>query len=151
MLMAGIDALVLRGHAPWTLHHLHADHETLKPAAQSKRIAYPKPDGVISFDLLTSVSRSGTNHVEDQPCHLVLKDAAVPNRVNLPIYDGPEAKYCPAGVYEYVDDEKLPGGKRLQINAQNCVHCKTCSIKDPTQNIVWVTPQGGGGPLYQGT
>jgi electron-transferring-flavoprotein dehydrogenase len=111
------------------------------------KIAYPKPDGVISFDRLSSVFLSNTNHEEDQPVHLTLKDAAVPIDINLRLYDAPEQRYCPAGVYEFVADES-GGGKRLQINAQNCVHCKTCDIKDPTQNIHWVTPEGGGGPNY---
>ncbi len=146
-LMFGIDQLLFRGKAPWTLHHTAADHEKLKPAAECQRITYPKPDGVISFDRLSSVYLSNTNHEEDQPCHLTLKDASVPIRVNLARYDAPEQRYCPAGVYEIVRDEagEYP---HLQINAQNCVHCKSCDIKDPTQNIVWVTPQGGEGPNY---
>ncbi len=148
-LMVGIDQVVFGGKAPWTLHHQHADHETLINAADAKPITYPKPDGVLTFDRLSSVFISNTNHEEDQPAHLTLKDAKVPVAINLSRYDGPEARYCPAGVYEYV--EKTEGAevtKRLQINAQNCVHCKTCDIKDPTQNIVWVTPEGGGGPNY---
>jgi electron-transferring-flavoprotein dehydrogenase len=145
-LMVGIDQVVFGGKAPWTLHHQHADHETLINAADAKPITYPKPDGVLTFDRLSSVFISNTNHEEDQPAHLTLKDASVPVAINLARFDGPEARYCPAGVYEYV--EKPEGGKRLQINAQNCVHCKTCDIKDPTQNIVWVTPEGGGGPNY---
>ena len=147
--MTGIDQILFRGKAPWTLHHAHADHECLKPAANYKPIAYPRPDGKLTFDRLTSVFISNTNHAEDQPIHLTLKDASVPVNVNLARYAGPEARYCPAGVYEYVAAEG--GGEntmRLQINAQNCVHCKTCDIKDPTQNIVWVTPEGGGGPNY---
>jgi len=146
-LMVGVDQVVLRGQAPWTLHHDHADHETLKTRSEAEPIAYPKPDGVITFDCLSSVFISNTNHAEDQPCHLTLKDAGVPIQVNLELYDAPEQRYCPAGVYEIVRDAdgKNP---RLQINAQNCVHCKTCDIKDPTQNIVWVTPEGGGGPNY---
>jgi electron-transferring-flavoprotein dehydrogenase len=112
------------------------------------RIDYPKPDGVLTFDRLSSVFLSNTNHEEDQPAHLTLRDPAVPVAVNLATYDGPESRYCPAGVYEFVDAEA--GGKRLQINAQNCVHCKTCDIKDPRQNIRWVTPEGGGGPNYPG-
>ncbi|MGQ0511506.1 MAG: electron transfer flavoprotein-ubiquinone oxidoreductase [Betaproteobacteria bacterium] len=146
-LMVGIDQVVFGGKAPWTLRHDHADHETLKRKAEVEPIAYPKPDGVLSFDRLTSVSFSATNHGEDQPIHLTLKDASVPVGVNLALYDAPEQRYCPAGVYEIVRDD---GGAnpRLQINAQNCVHCKTCDIKDPTQNIVWVTPEGGGGPNY---
>jgi electron-transferring-flavoprotein dehydrogenase len=145
-LLFGIDQIVFRGKAPWTLHHAHADHETLKSAADCTPIQYPKPDGVISFDRLSSVFISNTNHEEDQPAHLTLKNATVPVDTNLRLYDGPESRYCPAGVYEYV--EKTDGGKQLQINAQNCVHCKTCDIKDPTQNIVWVVPEGGGGPNY---
>ncbi len=144
-LMVGIDQVVFRGKAPWTLHHTHADHECLKPAAECQPILYPKPDNVLTFDRLSSVFISNTNHNEHQPAHLTLKNANVPTEVNLAKYAGPESRYCPAGVYEFVDD----GGKeRLQINAQNCVHCKTCDIKDPTQNIVWVTPEGGGGPNY---
>ena len=146
-IMTGIDQIVLRGKAPWTLHHSHADHACLKPAANYRPIAYPKPDGKLSFDRLSSVFISNTNHAEDQPVHLTLKDASVPVNVNLAKYAGPEARYCPAGVYEYVPTEG-DGTPRLQINAQNCVHCKTCDIKDPTQNIVWVTPEGGGGPNY---
>ncbi|MFN3628932.1 MAG: electron transfer flavoprotein-ubiquinone oxidoreductase [Casimicrobiaceae bacterium] len=130
----------------WTLRHGKADHETLKPADQMPRIDYPKPDGVITFDKLSSVFLSNTNHEEDQPVHLRLRDASIPVKHNLARYAGPESRYCPAGVYEYVDTED--GGKRLQINAQNCVHCKTCDIKDPLQNIHWVTPEGGGGPVY---
>ncbi|HPF47773.1 MAG: electron transfer flavoprotein-ubiquinone oxidoreductase [Alphaproteobacteria bacterium] len=129
---------------PWTFSH-DRDNECLKPAAECEKIAYPKPDGVVTFDKLSSVFLSNTNHAEDQPCHLRLKDESVPVTVNYQIYDGPEARFCPAGVYEFLTD----GGKpRLQINAQNCVHCKTCDIKDPTQNINWVTPEGGGGPNY---
>lgn len=141
---AALDTYLFRGRAPWTLKH-HADHKALKPAAQCQKIDYPVPDGVVSFDRLSSVYLSNTNHEEDQPCHLTLKDASVPVAVNLAVYDGPEARFCPAGVYEFVEEA---GAKRLQINAQNCVHCKTCDIKDTTQNIVWVTPEGGGGPNY---
>ena len=144
-LMFGIDQVLLRGKAPWTLHHKHADHETLRDKSLVKPIQYPRPDGVLTFDRLTSVSFSNTNHGEDQPVHLTLKDTAIPVQVNLERYAGPEARYCPAGVYEFVDLETKP---RLQINAQNCVHCKTCDIKDPMQNIVWVAPEGGGGPTY---
>jgi len=144
LLYAALDTYLLRGRAPWTLRQ-HADHSQLKPADESKKISYPAPDGVLSFDRLSSVYLSNTNHEEDQPCHLTLKDASVPIRHNLPLYDAPEQRYCPAGVYEIVEEA---GAKRLQINAQNCVHCKTCDIKDPTQNIVWVTPEGGGGPNY---
>ncbi|MBV9191566.1 MAG: electron transfer flavoprotein-ubiquinone oxidoreductase [Betaproteobacteria bacterium] len=144
-LMFGIDQVVLRGKAPWTLHHHHADNETLKPKSESQPIQYPKPDGQLTFDRLTDLSFSNTNHGEDQPAHLTLKDPTVPVKVNFDKYAGPEQRYCPAGVYEFVDVDTKP---RLQINAQNCVHCKTCDIKDPTQNIVWVAPEGGGGPNY---
>src|SRR3954468_22990835 len=144
-LMVGIDQVLFRGKAPWTLRHDHADNETLKLKSQATPIAYPKPDGVLTFDRLTDLSFSNTNHSEDQPPHLTLKDPAIPVKVNLEKYAGPEQRYCPAGVYEFVDVETNP---RLQINAQNCVHCKTCHIKDPTQNIVWVAPEGGGGPNY---
>ena len=146
-LMVGIDQVVFGGRAPWTLHHQHSDNETLRKKTEVAPIAYSKPDGVLTFDRLSSVFVSNTNHGEDQPCHLTLKDASVPVNVNLELYDAPEQRYCPAGVYEIVrdDDGSHP---RLQINAQNCVHCKTCDIKDPTQNIVWVTPEGGGGPNY---
>jgi electron-transferring-flavoprotein dehydrogenase len=133
---------------PWTLHRHKPDHEYLLPAAQCKPIAYPKPDGKLSFDRLASVFISNTNHAEDQPAHLTLKRNDVPVSVNLATYAGPESRYCPAGVYEFVKTDA--GADRLQINAQNCVHCKTCDIKDPTQNIVWVTPEGGGGPNYAG-
>jgi electron-transferring-flavoprotein dehydrogenase len=145
--MVFIDQTILGGKAPWTLHHKHADHETLVNKKDAKPIDYPKPDGKISFDRLSSVFISNTNHEENQPAHLTLKDASVPISINLAQYDAPEQRYCPAGVYEIVrdTDNKNP---RLQINAQNCVHCKTCDIKDPTQNIVWVTPEGGGGPNY---
>jgi electron-transferring-flavoprotein dehydrogenase len=145
-LMFGIDQLLLRGRAPWTLHHPKADHEATVTVADAPPIDYPKPDGVLTFDRLSSVYLSNTNHEENQPAHLTLIDASVPVAVNLASYGGPEARYCPAGVYEYV--ETGGGGQRLQINAQNCVHCKTCDIKDPTQNIVWVAPEGGGGPNY---
>lgn len=174
LLLSAVDTYVLRGKAPWTFKH-HADHASLKPASACPKIDYPAPDGVVSFDRLSSVYVSNTNHEEDQPCHLTLKDAAVPVDYNLPRYDAPEQRYCPAGVYEIIEEGGLappsqpaaatPGASgsaepthyptqtrekryRLQINAQNCVHCKTCDIKDPTQNIVWVTPEGGGGPNY---
>jgi len=143
--MWGIDQLVFRGKAPWTLHRTKADHEKLKPAAECTPIAYPKPDNAITFDKLSSVFLSNTNHEENQPAHLKLKDPTVPVAINLARYAGPESRYCPAGVYEFV---KVDGQDRLQINFQNCVHCKTCDIKDPTQNIVWVVPEGGGGPNY---
>ena len=133
---------------PWTVHRKAADHTYLKPAADCPQIAYPKPDGKITFDRLSSVFISNTNHEEQQPSHLTLKDAGVPVAINLAKYAGPESRYCPAGVYEFVKNED--NSDRLQINAQNCVHCKTCDIKDPTQNIVWVTPEGGGGPNYSG-
>lgn len=145
-LMFGIDQQLFRGRAPWTLR-LTADHVKLKRAADCEPIVYPKPDGVITFDRLSSVFLSNTNHEENQPCHLRLKDESVPIRINLALYDAPEQRYCPAGVYEIVRDENGTN-PRLQINAQNCVHCKTCDIKDPTQNITWVAPQGGEGPVY---
>ncbi|MBV8592225.1 MAG: electron transfer flavoprotein-ubiquinone oxidoreductase [Acetobacteraceae bacterium] len=145
-MMFGVDQTVLRGRAPWTLHHT-PDHTKLKKAAECQPIDYPRPDGVLTFDRASSVFLSNTNHEENQPCHLTLKDPGVPIQVNLALYDAPEQRYCPAGVYEIVREGD--GGKpRLQINAQNCVHCKTCDIKDPTQNIVWVAPQGGEGPVY---
>ncbi|MBW8906340.1 MAG: electron transfer flavoprotein-ubiquinone oxidoreductase [Betaproteobacteria bacterium] len=143
-LMVGIDQVLFRGRAPWTLRHGHADNEMLKPKSQARPITYPKPDGKLTFDRLSSVFISNTNHNEDQPIHLRLKDPALALR-NLEEFAGPEQRYCPAGVYEFVDVETKP---RLQINAQNCVHCKTCDIKDPFQNIVWVAPEGGGGPNY---
>jgi electron-transferring-flavoprotein dehydrogenase len=146
--MNGFEQFVLRGHIPWTLRRDKADHTYLKPAADCPRIDYPKPDGKLTFDRLSSVFISNTNHEENQPAHLTLKDASVPVGINLAQYAGPESRYCPAGVYEFVKNED--NSDRLQINAQNCVHCKTCDIKDPTQNIVWVTPEGGGGPNYTG-
>ncbi len=146
--MNGLEQFALRGHIPWTIHRDKADHEMLKPARECAEIAYPKPDGKLTFDRLSSVFISNTNHAENQPAHLTLKDASVPVNINFITYAGPEGRYCPAGVYEYVRDDA--GKDRLQINAQNCVHCKTCDIKDPTQNIVWVTPEGGGGPNYVG-
>ena len=150
-LMNGIEQFVLKGNIPWTLHRDKPDYACLKPAAECKPIIYPKPDGKLTFDRLSSVFISNTNHAEEQPPHLTLKDASVPTRINLPIYAGPEQRYCPAGVYEFVPDEAKGGNaERLQINAQNCVHCKTCDIKDPTQNIVWIPPEGGGGPNYSG-
>ena len=147
-LMNGFEQFVLRGHIPWTIHRDKPDHVNLKPAAQCAPIDYPKPDGKLTFDRLSSVFISNTNHEENQPAHLTLKDASVPVSLNLAHYGGPESRYCPAGVYEFVKAED--GADRLQINAQNCVHCKTCDIKDPSQNIVWVTPEGGGGPNYAG-
>ena len=145
-LLVGIDQVVFKGKAPWTLHNTHADHEMLRPAAEFTPIQYPKPDGKLTFDRLSSVFISNTNHEENQPIHLTLKDASVPVNLNLAKYAGPESRYCPAGVYEYVKNDD--DSDRLQINAQNCVHCKTCDIKDPSQNIVWVVPEGGGGPVY---
>ena len=145
-LLAGADMWMrqLRIGLPFTMKH-HADHEGLWRKDIAPPIAYPKPDGVISFDRLSSVFLSNTNHEEDQPIHLTLKDPAIPVAINLAQYGGPEQLYCPAGVYEFVEESGVP---RLQINAQNCVHCKTCDIKDPTQNINWVVPEGGGGPNY---
>jgi electron-transferring-flavoprotein dehydrogenase len=159
MLMTGIEHWLLPKlgikNPPWTIHRTQPDHVRLKPAAECAPIDYPKPDGVLTFDKLSSVFISNTNHEENQPAHLTLVDAKVPVGINLARYAGPEARYCPAGVYEYVKDAPDPGHPevskdRLQINAQNCVHCKSCDIKDPTQNIVWVTPEGGGGPNYAG-
>jgi len=138
----GLGALV-----PWTLRHDKPDHASLKAAAEMPKIDYPKYDGVLTFDRLSSVFVSNTSHEENQPSHLQLRDASIPVTINLALYDGPEARYCPAGVYEFVDAGD-GSGKRLQINAPNCVHCKTCDIKDPLQNIHWVTPEGGGGPNY---
>ncbi len=146
LLYAAIDTYLLKGKAPWTFKN-HADHKQLKEAKHFSKINYPKPDGKITFDRLSSVFLSSTNHEEDQPSHLTLKDSAVPVDINLALYAAPEQRYCPAGVYEIREEEGRP---KLQINAQNCVHCKTCDIKDPTQNIVWKTPEGGGGPNYSG-
>ena len=145
MINAALDTYLFRGKAPWTKSH-HADHESLKPAKNFKPIEYPKPDGVLSFDRNSSVYLSNTNHEENQPVHLQLQNSVMPIEFNLPLYEAPEQRYCPAGVYEIVDGEdKKP---QLVINAQNCVHCKTCDIKDPTQNINWAVPEGGGGPNY---
>jgi electron-transferring-flavoprotein dehydrogenase len=144
-LMVGIDQLIFGGRAPWTLHHAHADHETLDKKTAATPMQYPKPDGVLTFDRLSSVFVSNTNHEENQPAHLKLKDPGAAISINLALYDAPEQRYCPAGVYEIVTEGS---SARLQINAQNCVHCKTCDIKDPTQNISWVAPEGGGGPNY---
>ena len=149
IVMTGIEQKLLGGNIPWNLHRDKPDHVYLKPAAECKKIEYPKPDGKLTFDRLSSVFISNTNHSENQPAHLTLKDPSVPVNINLAKFAGPESRYCPAGVYEFVPDE-ANGGERLQINAQNCVHCKTCDIKDPTQNIVWVAPEGGGGPNYAG-
>ncbi len=147
-LMNGFEQFGLGGHFPWTIHRDKPDHAYLKPAAECTPIVYPKPDGKLTFDRLSSVFIGNVSHEENQPAHLTLKDASVPVTVNLAKFAGPEARYCPAGVYEFVKNED--GSERLQINASNCVHCKTCDIKDPTQNIVWVTPEGGGGPNYAG-
>ena len=150
-LMTGIEQWLLPKlgitSPPWTLHGSKRDHQALKPAAECAKIDYPKPDGKLTFDRLSSVFVSNTNHEENQPAHLTLKDASVPVNINLAKFGGPESRYCPAGVYEFVNKD---GADQLVINAQNCVHCKTCDIKDPTQNIVWVTPEGGGGPNYAG-
>ncbi|KAG0049251.1 hypothetical protein BGZ83_005923 [Gryganskiella cystojenkinii] len=152
VLYSGIDTILLKGRTPWTFHNTKPDYACLRVAKESDKIDYPKPDGVISFDLLTSVSRTGTNHAENQPVHLRLKDKDIPVKRNLKYYDGPEGRFCPAGVYEFVEDENGPAGsKRLQINSQNCIHCKTCDIKDPSQNIDWTVPEGGGGPQYSYT
>ena len=140
-----MDQNIFKGKWPATFTDDQPDHVQLNTADSSVKIDYSKPDGVISFDKLSSVFLSNTNHEEDQPCHLQLKDTAIPISVNLPKYDEPAQRYCPAGVYEIVEEE---AGARLQINAQNCVHCKTCDIKDPNQNIQWVVPEGGGGPNY---
>ncbi len=150
-LMTGVEQWLLPkigvDSPPWTLHNTTPDHVKLRPAAEMPQISYPKPDGTLTFDRLSSVFISNTNHEEQQPAHLTLKDASVPVKINLAKFSGPEARYCPAGVYEFVNKD---GADQLVINAQNCVHCKTCDIKDPTQNIVWVTPEGGGGPNYAG-
>lgn len=148
-----VSQIVFRGKEPWTLSHKQPDHSKLLPASQCKQIDYPKPDGKVAFDLLSSVALTGTNHEADQPAHLTLLNDSTPENVNLPKYAGPESRYCPAGVYEYVpaDDSKDGEEKlKLQINASNCIHCKTCDIKDPTQNINWVAPESGGGPAYNG-
>ena len=144
-LYTGIDQLLLRGRAPWTLRHAHTDHAATRPAKGYQPIAYPKADGTLTFDRLTNVSFSATNHEEDQPSHLLLGDESVPIATNLATYAAPEQRYCPAGVYEIIEED---GEQRLQVNAQNCLHCKTCDIKDPTQNITWTVPEGGGGPNY---
>ena len=147
-LMNGLEQFALKGHMPWTLRRDKPDHAYLKPAAECQPINYPKPDGKLTFDRLSSVYISNTHHEEQQPAHLTLKDASVPVAINLAQFAVPEGRYCPAGVYEFV--KNADNTDRLQINAQNCVHCKTCDIKDPTQNIVWITPEGGGGPNYAG-
>ncbi|KAL7753259.1 hypothetical protein RI367_001034 [Sorochytrium milnesiophthora] len=154
IMYSGLDTMFLKGRVPWTFGHGKPDHECLLPKEQCPPIDYPKPDGVVSFDLLDSVARSGTNHNHDQPPHLRPRDPEVQVKRNLPLFDGPEQRFCPAGVYEYVDVEPytLSDGttttKKFQINAQNCVHCKTCDIKDPSQNIDWTPPEGSGGPNY---
>jgi electron-transferring-flavoprotein dehydrogenase len=141
-----LDQYIFRGKLPFTLYDPKPDHEQLKLASKSKKPDYPKPDGVISFDKLSSVFISNISHEEDQPCHLQLTDPNIPLESNLPLYDEPAQRYCPAGVYEILEEED--GSKKFQINAQNCVHCKTCDIKDPAQNITWVVPEGTGGPNY---
>ena len=146
-ILTGIDQIILRGKAPWTLKHGEPDHCSLQEKTKAKKIDYPKSDGKITFDRLTNVSFSSTYHEENQPVHLKISDEKIPIDTNLALYDSPEQRYCPAGVYEIVNDEGLD---RLQINAQNCIHCKTCDIKDPSQNINWITPEGGGGPNYTG-
>ena len=150
---AALETYITRGKSPWTLKHGEPDHEATGNAKDYKPIEYPKPDGEVTFDILTSVARSGTNHDHDEPCHLVLQDEQVPQSLNLPQYDGPEGRYCPARVYEYVDKEGDANSTelQLQINSQNCLHCKACDIKDPSQNINWTVPQGGGGPKYSTT
>ncbi len=146
LLSAALDTYILRGRAPWTMHHT-PDYKSLKPASECQPIAYPRPDGKLTFDRMSSVYLSATAHEENQPPHLKLKDPSIPVGYNLPLYAEPAQRYCPAGVYEIVQEENKP---RFQINAANCVHCKTCDIKDPSQNIVWTTPEGGGGPNYSG-
>lgn len=146
ILYSALDTYILGGRAPWTFRH-HADHDALRDAAGEKKIAYPKPDGVITFDRLTSVALANTNHAENQPCHLLLGDRSRAIEVNLARFAGPEERYCPAGVYEFLESGESKE-MRLQINSQNCIHCKTCDIKDPTQNITWTVPEGGGGPNY---
>ncbi|GJD07949.1 Electron transfer flavoprotein-ubiquinone oxidoreductase, mitochondrial [Galdieria sulphuraria] len=143
---AAIETYIFHGKSFWTLHLPHEANESLKPASSSKKIVYPKPDGKLTFDILTSVALSGTNHDHDQPPHLKVKDSKVAEEVNWKLYAGPESRYCPARVYEYVEDDS--GQPKLQINAQNCLHCKACDIKDPKQNIQWTVPEGGGGPKY---
>jgi electron-transferring-flavoprotein dehydrogenase len=143
---AWVDQYIFRGRLPFTLKDTTPDHDRLKLASKSRKPNYPKPDGVLSFDKLSSVFLTATNHEEDQPCHLQLTDPDIPINTNLPLYDEPAQRYCPAGVYEVM--EEADGSKRFQINAQNCIHCKTCDIKDPAQNINWVVPEGNGGPNY---
>uniref|UniRef100_A0A7E4UMH2 Electron transfer flavoprotein-ubiquinone oxidoreductase n=1 Tax=Panagrellus redivivus TaxID=6233 RepID=A0A7E4UMH2_PANRE len=150
MAYSGLFFVMGRGVEPWTLHHGKPDNEKLEPKEKYSPIEYPKPDGKLTFDLLSSVALTGTNHEENQPSHLTLYDDSVPEKVNLKVYDGPESRFCPAGVYEFVPQSETSDELRLQINAQNCIHCKTCDIKDPTQNINWVAPEGAGGPKYDG-
>ena len=145
MLLTGIDQIIFRGKAPWTIKHAEPDHESLKKKDESMKINYPKHDGILTFDRLTNVSFSSTYHEENQPCHLKIIDKDLPINNNYKLYDSPEQRYCPAGVYEILNENNIP---RLQINSQNCIHCKTCDIKDPKQNIMWVAPEGGGGPNY---
>ena len=149
MLLGGLEMWLaaFKLYLPWTLQHDKADHDCIKPAADMPKINYPKPDGIYSFDKLNSISLSNITHDANQPCHLHLLDNTVPININLAKYDAPEQRYCPAGVYEIVKSNE---STYLQINAQNCIHCKTCDIKDPTQNIVWVPPEGGSGPVYSG-
>jgi electron-transferring-flavoprotein dehydrogenase len=142
---AWVDLNLLKGKLPWTFHDKRPDYSTMDPADSASVIHYPKPDNVLSFDKTSSVYLSNTNHEEDQPCHLTLRDSSIPIAFNLPTYAEPAQRYCPAGVYEVVEDASV---SRFQINAQNCLHCKTCDIKDPSQNIVWRAPEGGGGPNY---
>ena len=144
-ILGALDQIIFRGSAPWTINLNHADHLATKPANKVEKIVYDKPDGNLTFDRLTNLAFSGTNHQENQPIHLKILDDNIPIKHNLPIYDSPEQLYCPAGVYEIIENDD---GKKLQINAQNCLHCKTCDIKDPSQNINWTTPEGGGGPNY---
>ncbi|KAM7224014.1 mitochondrial putative electron transfer flavoprotein-ubiquinone oxidoreductase [Rhypophila decipiens] len=148
IMYSGLEAYVFKGRVPWTLKHKVADHEATKPADQCKKIEYPKPDGKLTFDILTSVSRTGTNHEEDQPVHLQVKDWDKHTAETYPAFKGLENRFCPAGVYEYIEDSSKPEGVRFQINAQNCIHCKTCDIKAPNQDINWQVPQGGEGPKY---
>lgn len=148
---SGLDTLIFKGKTPWTFHHKQTDAAATKPADQFQKIEYPKPDGKISFDLLTSVSRTGTNHDEDEPCHLRVADWDAHTEASYPKFKGVENRFCPAGVYEYVEDSSKPQGVRFQINSQNCIHCKTCDIKVPTQDINWTVPEGGDGPKYQMT
>ena len=143
---AFLDINIFKGKLPWTFQDSKADYAQMKPANECKKITYSKPDNVYTFDRLSSVFLSNTNHAEDQPCHLQLKDASIPIEKNLPLYAEPAQRYCPAGVYEVIEDAS--GKPQFQINGQNCVHCKTCDIKDPSQNINWVTPEGAGGPNY---